>query len=247
MPQLEGVRDYVRSPLGIIGLFVVLVYGLGIVAFGVSSSLDSGQRWVLVLFVVGFPCVAFGAFLYLVLKAPRSMYGPRDFRSDEAFQAYTVDFAVVGAQIEIGSVGLQVDVDPSEEPTELPERPAGADIDFTQATLDDVLLAVYFSQQGVFLGHIAHRRPPDGRRPEYEVAIFLTGSDDAWKAQRATFYFGSGWRSRFFTARPDESGRLGVVVRAYAGFLALCEVVLEDGSTILLNHYCNLEAADLVS
>lgn len=235
---LANPKDYTRSPLGVVGLFMVLVYGLATISFTVENTLTSSQRWVLLGFVVLFPLAIFIGFLYLVAKLPRQLYGPSDFRTDDAFVAFTQGFTTIKGEI----------TDPIPEPDDLesgqlalPPSPDSQlhELEFTSDTLDKVLLAVYFTQRGVFLGHVARPRP-DG---SYRVAIFLTGSPNVRDAQHAEFYFGSGWRSKIFQASPDNSGRLGVVVLANDGFLALCRVTFRDGSTLLLNHYCNLEGA----
>jgi hypothetical protein len=74
----------------------------------------------------------------------------------------------------------------------------------------------------------------------FEFAVFLTGWGPIEDVERAEFYMGSAWGRRIFTATPDPQGHVGIVVRAYNGFLVLARVTFFDGRQILLNHYCNL-------
>lgn len=52
----SAARDLSKNPLGIIALFIVLVYGFACLLFGFSTkTLPTEQQWLLVGFVVFFP------------------------------------------------------------------------------------------------------------------------------------------------------------------------------------------------
>lgn len=73
-----------KNPLGIIALFLVLVYGMaGFVA--TSSVLESEQRLIIVLFLVGFPILVLGIFYSLVTKHHNKLYAPSDFVDEDNF------------------------------------------------------------------------------------------------------------------------------------------------------------------
>ena len=75
-----------RSPLGIIALFVTLVYFFAALVVGpFGSHLEPGQKWMLVLFLTLFPIIILGVFVYLVVRHHTKLYAPLDFRSDESF------------------------------------------------------------------------------------------------------------------------------------------------------------------
>lgn len=80
----ESAQGFTKSPLGIIALFIVLVYGFAslVVAFG--QSLDE-YVVPLVYFMVGFPILVFFGFLWLVAKHHKKLYGPSDFKNEENF------------------------------------------------------------------------------------------------------------------------------------------------------------------
>ncbi len=75
-----------RNPLGIIALFIVLVYGIAALVLGTSlNNLEPGERTPLIWFLVLFPILVLFAFLWLVTKFPRSIYSPDYFETDEGF------------------------------------------------------------------------------------------------------------------------------------------------------------------
>src|SRR5262245_39815866 len=71
-----------KNPLGIIALFIVLVYGLASMVTAFSGSLASSERLPLIYFLVLFPGVVLGVFGWFVSRYPRVLYGPSDFRNE---------------------------------------------------------------------------------------------------------------------------------------------------------------------
>ena len=77
-------RGLARNPLGIIALFIVLVYGMA--AFvAVSNALESIQRTILIIFLVIFPVFVLAVFYMLVSRHAGKLYAPSDFREDRSF------------------------------------------------------------------------------------------------------------------------------------------------------------------
>ena len=75
---------FIRNPLGIIALLIVLVYGIaGLVAS--SNTFQSGERIILVLFMVLFPLIVLYAFYRLVTKYNDKLYAPSDFTNEDNF------------------------------------------------------------------------------------------------------------------------------------------------------------------
>ena len=73
-----------RNPLGVIALFLVLVYALAVTFTG-FASLQPNERLILVCFIAGFPILVLAAFCWLVACHPHSLYAPADFRREEHF------------------------------------------------------------------------------------------------------------------------------------------------------------------
>ncbi len=80
----ESAKGFTKSPLGIIALFIVLVYGFAslVVALGQNISHHIAP---LVYFMVIFPVLVFIGFLWLVAKHHGKLYGPSDFNNEENF------------------------------------------------------------------------------------------------------------------------------------------------------------------
>jgi hypothetical protein len=75
-----------RNPLGIIALFISLIYGMSALLLGMSvQSLSPNNQTILVFFIVVFPFVVLTVFGWLVAKHHKKLYGPSDYRSDEGF------------------------------------------------------------------------------------------------------------------------------------------------------------------
>jgi hypothetical protein len=78
-------KGLARNPLGIIALFIVLIYGFAALTLGISSTLQPGERIPLVWFLVVFPFVVLLTFGWLVSKHHEKLYAPGDYKSDEGF------------------------------------------------------------------------------------------------------------------------------------------------------------------
>lgn len=75
-----------RNPLGIIVLFIVLVYGIAGIVFATSAEiLNEQQKYIIVWFLVLFPLVVLFSFLWLVSKHHTKLYAPQDFSDDTNF------------------------------------------------------------------------------------------------------------------------------------------------------------------
>jgi CheY-like chemotaxis protein len=74
-----------RNPLGIIALFIVLVYGIAALALNATTS-SNAERLPLVWFLVIFPVLVLGVFTWLVIAHSDKIYAPTDFRSDEEYR-----------------------------------------------------------------------------------------------------------------------------------------------------------------
>jgi len=78
-------RSLARNPLGIIALFIVLVYGLASLVTAFGTSLPPQGQTALVYFLVSFPVLVLVAFYLLVTRHADKLYGPRDYRDEENF------------------------------------------------------------------------------------------------------------------------------------------------------------------
>jgi CheY-like chemotaxis protein len=75
-------KGLARNPLGIIALFIVLVYGLAALVTAFAGSLTQGERLPLIWFLVVFPAVVLGVFAWLVSRHSSKLFAPGDFRDE---------------------------------------------------------------------------------------------------------------------------------------------------------------------
>jgi hypothetical protein len=102
----QTARSLARNPLGIIALFIVLIYGIAALLFGLSSSyLNALQRWVLICFLVVFPVLVFFSFVWLVAKHSLKLYAPSDFRKDDSFVELNKKVSI----LEVRQTAVEVD------------------------------------------------------------------------------------------------------------------------------------------
>lgn len=83
---IHNSKDLSRNPLGIIALFIGLVYGFACLLFGFAAKyLVFWERIPFVWFSVVFPLIVLILFAWLVRNHHDKLYGPRDYRDDESF------------------------------------------------------------------------------------------------------------------------------------------------------------------
>jgi cytochrome c oxidase subunit IV len=74
-----------RNPLGIIALFIVLVYGFASLVTAFSGSLTPTERMPLIYFMVLFPVLVLGVFAWLVSSHSGKLFAPADFKNEENY------------------------------------------------------------------------------------------------------------------------------------------------------------------
>lgn len=101
MDFVDKIGGLTKNPLGIIALFISLIYGMSALLLGASiGSLSPVNQTVLVSFIAGFPFVVLGVFAWLVARHHSKLYGPGDYRSDESFlNARVIQADVIGLKI----------------------------------------------------------------------------------------------------------------------------------------------------
>jgi hypothetical protein len=82
---MQGASGFIKNPLGIIGLFVVLIYGLAVVVAGFSPELTELQRWVMIGLVAMFPPLVLWTLYRLVTAHHSKLYAPADWRDEKNF------------------------------------------------------------------------------------------------------------------------------------------------------------------
>ena len=81
----ESAKRLARNPLGIIALFILLVYGFAAIVTVSAGTLESFERLPLIYFLVAFPFVVLFVFAWMVSKHSDKLYGPSDFSDENNF------------------------------------------------------------------------------------------------------------------------------------------------------------------
>lgn len=82
----KSAQKLSRNPLGIIALFIVLVYGIAALILGVSSAnLQPNEKLPIIWFLVVFPIIVLFAFYRLVAHHHVKLYAPLDYQDKEGF------------------------------------------------------------------------------------------------------------------------------------------------------------------
>jgi hypothetical protein len=83
---IKGSQGLTRNPLGIIALFISLIYGFSCLVLGTTGlNFPSKERILLILFIIIFPPLILFAFLYLVIKHHKKLYAPGDYKDERNF------------------------------------------------------------------------------------------------------------------------------------------------------------------
>jgi CheY-like chemotaxis protein len=87
--QLQSFGDIAkglaRNPLGIIALFIVLVYGFAALVTTFNSSFTPAERLPLIYFLVIFPVLVLGVFTWLVSAHSNKLFAPSDFKNEDNY------------------------------------------------------------------------------------------------------------------------------------------------------------------
>lgn len=78
-------KGLARNPLGIIALFIVLVYGFASLVTAFSGSLTAAERLPLIYFLVIFPVLVLAVFAWLVSGHSGKLFAPSDFKNEDNY------------------------------------------------------------------------------------------------------------------------------------------------------------------
>jgi CheY-like chemotaxis protein len=81
----ETAKSLARNPLGIIALFIVMVYGFACLVAAFSSSFTAQEKTPLVWFLVVFPVLVLGVFGWLVSRHSGKLFAPSDFKNEDNY------------------------------------------------------------------------------------------------------------------------------------------------------------------
>ena len=143
----DAARNLSRNPLGIIALFIVLVYGIAALVFGISGGhLDAGQKWPLIWFLTLFPVLVLFLFGWLVACHHTKLYSPTDYPDKEGF------FRALSPQEQRTRLDEEARELATEAPTTPPDTESSASVEnvMTSRLLSDVRSRYMIAEELVF-------------------------------------------------------------------------------------------------
>jgi hypothetical protein len=81
----ETAKSLARNPLGIIALFIVMVYGFASLVTAFAGSFTATERLPLIYFLICFPILVLGVFAWLVSKHSGKLFAPSDFKNEDNY------------------------------------------------------------------------------------------------------------------------------------------------------------------
>lgn len=82
---IDAAKGLARNPLGIIALFIVLVYGFASLVTAFAGSFTYDERLPLIYFLILFPVLVLAVFAWLVSKHSGKLFAPADFKNEENY------------------------------------------------------------------------------------------------------------------------------------------------------------------
>lgn len=82
---VDAAKGLARNPLGIIALFIVLVYGFASIVTTAASSFTHEERLPLIYFLIVFPVMVLAVFSWLVSMHSGKLFAPADFKNEENY------------------------------------------------------------------------------------------------------------------------------------------------------------------
>ncbi|WNR43660.1 hypothetical protein [Paenibacillus roseipurpureus] len=80
----ETISAFSKNPLGIISLFLFMIYGVAALVVG-TGSFDVFSQRLLIFFIVIYPLIVLAVFVKLVISHHAKLYAPTDYRDDSNF------------------------------------------------------------------------------------------------------------------------------------------------------------------
>jgi hypothetical protein len=81
----QVASGFARNPLGIIALFIVLIYGFASLVTIFTGGFAPGEKVPLIYFLIGFPILVLIVFTWLVSQHSGKLFAPGDFKSEDNY------------------------------------------------------------------------------------------------------------------------------------------------------------------
>lgn len=226
----ETAKGLAKNPLGIIALFIVLIYGFASLTVGFSDKLTAGERTPLIWFLVLFPVAVLSVFAWLVSCHHKKLYAPSDFKDEEHFlEQKNPDL-------------LKLEFAQPQEPAEqhsIVTTNSGKNVNTIEGRTEE-RQKLYEISRGFFLAHILEPSKDEGQL--YDIFIYLIRhkSDDFCDLEKSEFFLGHYWGNKIFLGT-KVGNLIGVRTSAYGPFLCTCRITFKDGYQASISRYIDFE------
>ncbi len=227
-----SAKSLAKNPLGIIALFIVLIYGFAslVLTFGSSSLESPAERLPIIWFLALFPVAVLGVFGWLVAFYHKNLYGPSDYSEDESF----LKTVGLGAPPPDDIEKDKADIATSDSDTETPPDDAET---LLEEAYTEIVNADYCLLHAVEV--IQERTAPRSGRYRIRVWIEEIVSRSLSDIESVTYRVWEDFKQKTFTSRSKESS-FDLWMNVYGEFPILALVKFKDGSSIILQRYLDI-------
>lgn len=198
----DSAKSLSQNPLGIIALFLVLVYGIAALVFGFSGvQLESDQKWPMIWFLVFFPILVLILFGWLVAFHHTKLYSPKDYQDEEGFfRALSPLEQKQKLEEEVNSITEEFTSSQKENEAKLPTNKQITDRLYND-TRSQVMIAeeLVFRELEAEYGHTIQRNVGIGGSPDFGIDGLIFGRRQV-TAIEVKFSRGSRLRQMFRNA-----------------------------------------------
>jgi hypothetical protein len=222
----EGAKTLARNPLGIIALFIVLVYGCAALVTA-SNSMSGVEQKPLIWFLALFPVGVLAVFAWLVACHHKKLYGPGDYREDSSFLEASMPKSLTRLQ----NAAATSDADES-------HSPESHDVDQLNADYAKLL------DDGFCLLHEAEVVKERGARPKsglYRARVWVEPIEDRRLSDIVSVTYRL-WGSAEPNVHTTESRttNFDLWLNTYGEFPVLASLRFKDGHSTVLQRYIDL-------
>ena len=222
-----------RNPLGIIALFIVLVYGFAslVITFGGDSLHSEGERLPIVWFLVLFPVAVLAVFGWLVSRHHGKLYGPSDYKEETNF---VKTFGPgVKPPADLGDREARIATTDSHGGAVSEEALASLDAEYEQ-TLE-------FGYCVLHTAEVLIERTP-GRRGVYRVRVWIEPIENAPLSaiSSVTYRVWNDFKPQTSVQTTARDNDFDLWINCYGEFPVLARVETKDGRSRTLQRYVDL-------
>lgn len=250
---MNGLKDFSDAaiglsgnPLGIIALFIVLVYGVAALVAGFSGKLVVGERKPIIWFLALFPCLVLSVFGWLVSQHHDKLYAPKDYKDESHFLKTFVSGSLKKldvAELPQSSVSAGQTLPNFEEINVVNSSDINSGTDIPKWAKERQ--KIYKENDNYFLVHVIEPSEREGQLYDIFIYVIEHKNKAVEKISKTEFFFGPFWGNKVFSGNKVDD-YIGIRTSAYGPFLAICRITFETGKTVVINRYIDFEMSKII-